>query len=69
MMDETTDSGKLEDELIVVLYCQRDDAGREIKSCARYLSIEKANAEGLAKYLGESLQREGIKNVLIKKRC
>ena len=36
MMDGTTDAGNIEDELIVILYCKKDDATEEIKSCARY---------------------------------
>ena len=69
MMDGTTNSGNLEDELIVVLYCQRDDASGEMKSCARYLTVvnpEKANAEGLAKCLGEALKHVGVANVYSK---
>ena len=69
MMDGTTDSGNLEDELIVVLFCQKDDACGEIKSCTRYLTVvnpEKANTEGLAKCLGESLKRVGVENVFNK---
>ena len=51
MVDGTTDSGNLEDELIIVLYCKKDDVSGEIRSCARYLNVvcpEQANTEGLA---------------------
>ena len=52
--------------LVIILYCRKDDACGEIKSCARYLSVvnpEKANAEGLVKSLGECMKRVGIENV------
>lgn len=38
-----TDNGKVEDELIVALYCKRDDVLKEIKSCAGYLSVVTPN--------------------------
>ena len=44
MVDGTTDSGNLEDELIIVQY--KDDVSGEIRSCARYLPVvnpERAN--------------------------
>ena len=47
LMDSTTDSGSVKDELIIVLYCKRDDVVKEIKPCARYLSVitpDKANS-------------------------
>ena len=50
LMDGTTDAGKIEDELVVALYCKKDDVSKEIKSCARYLSVvtpNKADADGL----------------------
>lgn len=40
---DRTDSGKVEDKLIVALYCKRDDVLKEIKSCARYLSVVTPN--------------------------
>ena len=44
-MDGITDSGKVEDEL-VVLYCkqdEQDDVAKEIRTCARYLSVVTPN--------------------------
>ena len=35
LMDGTTDSGRVEDELVVVLYCKQDDVVKEIRACAR----------------------------------
>ncbi len=66
-MDRTTDTGNVEDELVVALCCKKDDVSREIKSCARYLSIttpNKADADGLVNCLGEVLTRLGINDVV-----
>ena len=50
LMDKTTNSGKVEDELVVVLYCKQDDVVKEIRTCARYLSVvtpNRADTDGL----------------------
>ena len=67
LMDGTTDAGNLEDELFVALYCKKDDVLREIRSCARYLSVvnpEKADADGLVKCVQVALKRLEIEDVL-----
>ena len=67
LIDGTTDSGNIEDELIVVLYCKKDDIAKEIKSCARYLSVvtpDKANTEGLVKCVKKAMTRLKIDDVL-----
>ena len=67
LMDGTTDSGKVEDELVVVLYCQQDDVHKEIRSCARYLSVvtpNKADTDGLVNCLRKALQRLRIDDIL-----
>lgn len=66
LMDASTDKGKIENELFAILYCQRDDATEEIRSCARYFSVvepSKCNADGLVKCLGTALELMGIKDV------
>ena len=68
LMDGTTDSGKVEDELVVVLYC-KDDVHKEIRSCARYryLSVvtpNKAGADGLVNCLRKALQTLKIDDIL-----
>lgn len=66
-MDGTTDLGKIEDELVVAFYCQKDNVAREIKSCARYVSVvtpKKGDADGLVNCLREALKRLGIEDVL-----
>ena len=66
LMDGTTDSGNLEDELIVILYCCKHEASADVKTCDRYLSVEnpeRANSEGLTKCLGNSLRKVGLENL------
>ena len=69
LMDSTTDAGNIEDELIVILYCEKDDAAGEIKSCARYFTVDvpkKADANGLIACLGTALKNLGVEDVLDK---
>ena len=40
LMDGSTDTGNVEDELILVQYCIQDGAAQEIRSCVRYVSLE-----------------------------
>ena len=68
-MDGSTDAGNIEDELVLVQYCHKDDATKEIRSCTRYLSIEvpqKADADGLLECLGNALGAFGVSNILLK---
>ena len=69
LMDGTTDAGNLEDELVVVQFCWIDNASREVKTCARYLSVvnpDKADTSGLVNCLKIPLERVGIVNMLDK---
>ena len=57
-MDGSTDAGNIEQELVVLLYCKKDDTAEKIRSHARFCSVaspEKANAAGLIKCLFQSL--------------
>ena len=68
-MDGSTDAGNVEDELVVILYCYRDDTAQEARSRARYLSLEvptKADTKGLIKCLGNALKPLGVDNILNK---
>ena len=50
MMDGSTDAGNVEDELVLIQYCMKDDTTQEIRCCTRFLSVEvpqKADADGL----------------------
>ena len=67
LMDGSTDAGNLEDELIVILYCKKDDDKEEMKSCVRYFAVKvpkKANADGLIECLGIALKEFGIEDIL-----
>ena len=69
LLDGTTDAGNVEDELVVILYCGKDDVVGKIKSCARYFTIEvpkKADAIGLITCLGKALKHLGVDDVLSK---
>ena len=69
LMDGTTDSGKVEDELVVILHCKQDDVVKEIRTCARYLTVvtpNKADADGLVDCLKGALKRLSIDDVLDK---
>lgn len=69
LMDGSTDSGKVEDEVVVIMYCTQDAVSEKVKSCARYFSIEvpkKADADGLVECLGRSLEKLGITDLMDK---
>lgn len=69
LMDGSTDAGNLEQESIIILFCQKDDSTRKLKSCMRFLSMatpERADADGLLKCLSQSLEPLGIDDVLNK---
>jgi len=67
LMDGTTDVAKVEDEAVVLLYCQQDNHCREIVSCTRFLSVGtacKTDTDGLLKCLGETLSNAlGIEDI------
>ena len=53
------DARNVEDELIAILYCLKDDVAQEIQSCVRYLSLEvptRADTERLLNCLGNALK-------------
>ncbi|KAL5506170.1 hypothetical protein EMCRGX_G007757 [Ephydatia muelleri] len=67
LMDGSTDAGKLEQELVVVLTCWQDDTMREMKSSSRYLHVTtpaRGDAEGLMKALSECLSPLGVTDLL-----
>ena len=68
-MDGTTDAGNIEDELIVIMTFYKNDMVREVKSVARYLSVEipkKVDADGIILCLQRSLQALRVENLLSK---
>jgi len=58
LADGTTDSGNQEDELIIVLYCAKNNLAEELTVNTRFLSVNnpiRANAAGLYECIGEAL--------------
>ena len=61
-MDGSTDSGNTEQELVLVIFCEKDEAKQEIKSHTRYLAVvspEKTRSDGLVDCLNKALERIG----------
>ena len=53
-------------ELVLILYCCKDDVTREVRSCTCYLAVVKpthSNAEGLVECLGQALRRIGQEDI------
>ena len=66
LMDWSTDAGNTEVELVLVLYCQKDDVAHEIISCIWCLAVVNpthSSAEGLIDSLGEALRRLGVEDI------
>ena len=67
-MDGSTDAGNIEQELVLILFCRKDDSARKVRSCTKLLSLsspEKADADGLLKCLSNALlQPLGVTDIL-----
>ena len=67
LMDGTTDVNEMEDQVVLMLYCKKDDFVKEIKSCMRYLSVanpNRTNTNGLLQCLGNVVkQTMGIQDI------
>ena len=62
LIDGSTDSGNTEQELVLVIFCEKDEARQEIKSHTHYLAIvspEKTSSDGLVDCLDKALERIG----------
>ena len=69
LMDGTTDAGNIEDELVVIMTFCKDEVAGEVRSFARYFSIEvptRTDASGLIACLQQTLQTLGVGNVVDK---
>ena len=67
LMDGTTDCGNHEDELMVLVYCFKNDAVEEITSRTRYLPLhspQHADDSGLFDCVGDTLSLFGVDSVL-----
>ncbi|XP_065903507.1 E-selectin-like isoform X3 [Dysidea avara] len=63
LMDGSTDTGHVEQESVMALFCNKDDSAGKIKTCVRLLSLmtpDRADADGLLKCLSKSLEPLGI---------
>ena len=40
LMDGTTDLGNMEDQLLVLVYCSKDDANQQMVTCTCFLTTE-----------------------------
>ena len=61
LVDGSTDSGNIEQELVFVLYSYKDDTAKEIRSCTRYLSVVSPTSSdtlGLVDCLGKALSEQ-----------
>ena len=59
-MDGSTDAGNIEQEMIFVLYCKRDDKAKMMRSHTRYLALlspTRSTTEGLIDCLSGALER------------
>ena len=66
LMDGSTDTSNTENELIMIVFCKKDDDAQEMRSCIRYVSVEalsKGDAEGLIDSLNSGLRILGIENL------
>ena len=67
LMDGSTDKGRIENELFVIIFCKKDDTLQEVFTCARYLCVlepERADADGLIECFGRALMSMRVENVL-----
>ena len=67
LMDGSVDAGRVEDELVVILYCKKDDSSDEIRSCTRFFTVQvpsRADTAGLIECLGSALKKLGIDDIL-----
>lgn len=65
-MDGSTDKGRIENELFVILFCKKNDEIQEVKTCARYLCVQeplKADSDGLIGCLSKALLCMGIEDI------
>ena len=70
LMDGSTDAGRVEQELVILLSFKKDDTAQEIKLYARFFSVvspKAADANGLIECLSQSLLPLGITNILDQK--
>ena len=63
LIDGTTDAGNQEDELVVLVYCDKDEATSEITTCTHYFSVHtpsRTDASGILSCIRDALKQVGI---------
>ena len=63
MIDGSVDAGKKEDELVVIVYCFRDDNAMEISSRDQYWSVHSPRKASLLFCIADALKFLGIENI------
>ena len=72
LMDGSTDKGRVENELFVILYCHKDSNTEKVKTTVKFLSVVepmKADADGLISCLNDALKPMGIDDILDSEGC
>ena len=70
LLDGSVDKGKIENELFVILFCQKvdefEEIGKDKKQCKIFHVFEprKANADGVIECLSSALHSMGIEDIL-----
>jgi len=68
LIDDTTDPGNQEDQLIVLVYCDKNEVTiNEITTCTRYFSVHtpaRADASGILNCIKDALKQVGIEDLL-----
>ena len=66
LIDGSVDAGNVEDELVVIQYCKKDNVCEEIRSITRYFAVcnpTQGDADGLLNCLGVALGHLGIEDI------
>ena len=63
LMDGSTDAANTEVELVLVMYCCKDDFAREVRSCTRYLAVVNPTHGNADESLGRALWRIGLEDI------
>ena len=65
-MDGSVDKGQVENEVLLIQYCNLDNDLEEVISCSRFLILvepRKADANGLVECLRKGLQVMGVRDI------
>ena len=71
LMDGSTDKGRIENELFAIVYCDKKNVLKEVRTCSRYIEVlepHKADAAGLVQCLCKALNSMGIETLFDKEK-